>query len=434
MGRLLYNTIELPYPLTTQFSQESGYDPASGTDRIITKFDIIVEGILNANHAATLAPSITWPEGYDAAGMMSIVRTKLLQPRKLLQYIVNGTNVIPRVMQGNLGTVDVANGPQPQYCNIMQLTAETFLFSYHITAKYWENYNLQNITKLPPENLFSASVLSNRWTEAVDIDECDYTTRTREGSYTIRSDNPLGWIADQFRSYDAVLSVPYGFLRTGRSYTQSADGLTLAYRVTDREQHKMPPGGAFTADGYYYETTTANGQIRHSECQVKLKGSKRSPETELIDDAVLIAARTIRFRGAQLQGRTTEGGPVLAKLTRASVRRSLYGNEVEVVIGGMYKATKGRFRGVQGFVGMDTRTPLSELPGSDRNIPDYLDRGSAELIVQAAAYQDAGETAGKVLGVGPIRTSSNPQTTHERTKVQMERGFLPGQAGKDDEG
>src|SRR5207247_1612234 len=88
--------------------------------------------------------------------IMKQIRNKLLQPRRALSVKFNGVELIPKMSytvnsQTVVPAVDSANGPKPQSCNIIELTNETFLVTYHIIASYWEKANTNN-TFTPPPN------------------------------------------------------------------------------------------------------------------------------------------------------------------------------------------------------------------------------------------------------------------------------------------
>lgn len=429
MSALVYNGVTLPYPMTTQFNQEVVYDKQADTDWVCTKYDIEVDGIINVAYLGTLFPTHTFTRPPDTAEIMQIMRAKLMKPRKALSFKVNRVELIPRPQSNLPGTVDAMNGPKPQYCNITQLTAETFWFSYRIIANHWERLVLPGEITLPLRNQEGNPVLWNRWTETVEIDNCDYSTRTREGTYMIRSDNMSGAIAHQFSTDFAVLSIPHGFTRKSRRFTQSADGLSVQYQMVDQEEYKLPPSPAYEADGYYSETVLSNGVKRFGEVQVHLKGAKTSKQTDLIRAAVTVAMETIRARGRDLNIEFPPTGTPFVLLQGATIRRGLYANNVEVLIRGQFQQVDKRYYGLAGFVGMTTATPLSEVGSDIANVPPYKERGTAGLLLQAAAYYDPSLGTTK-MGPGLSRWTDNPPSTLESKRVQMNAGMLPGQAGK----
>jgi hypothetical protein len=81
----------------------------------------------------------------------------------------------------------------------------------------------------------------------VQIDKFMASTRTRSGTFIIRSDNAERITADQIRTQMAVLGVPNGFQRESATYTQSTDGLSIKYDIVDKEYFKAPPQDAFEA-------------------------------------------------------------------------------------------------------------------------------------------------------------------------------------------
>jgi len=116
----------------------------------------------------------------------------------------------PAATNRNTGTVDAKNGPQPQSCNVTQLTNTSFLLHVHVVAHYWENNGVGTQTPLSTGNLSGSDVLSNRWTESVDLDENQFTTKTRSGKFIIRTDNVDGFVADNLASRWRLLESQLG--------------------------------------------------------------------------------------------------------------------------------------------------------------------------------------------------------------------------------
>ena len=256
-----YNSVVLPYAIATQFNQDAVYDDQGGADWILTKFDISVQAIIHPNHLNQMiqdAGLIASPNMQNPANIMNVVRLRLMQPRKDFHYFVNGVDLIPKKPALYLGTVDAKNGPQPQSCVITQLTEASFLITYRIIANYWERISTDgNLTDVTT-SLSSNPVLSNRWSETVEIDNCNYSKHTREGKFTIHSDNSASAIADMARRMSVATGITDGFLRESSTYTVSPDGLSVTYKLVDKEQFKMPPKGAYEASGEYEETISFN--------------------------------------------------------------------------------------------------------------------------------------------------------------------------------
>lgn len=429
MSVLVYNGITLPYGYTTHFEQKAIYDDAAHTDRILTEFTIGVQCVLNLNYLGMIAPKYrgaippagTAPD--NAAAIMKAIRVDLMKPRKQLSFTFNGIELLPLSAGNNDGTVDAANGPQPQSCVIFQLTDVTFLCQYRIIANYWEN-NETDPTTLVTTNKQGGPVLVNRWSETVDIDNCMLTTRARSGRFRIRSDNKDGWTADQLRSQFAVVGVPQGFLRVSSRYTISPDGLTIQYDVTDREVFRMPPtfnlatpgsGGitaaqAFEADGEYTESGVKAGAIiRYGEVRLRLRGCKDktiSSQDGLMKAALYIASKKLNTRGP-------------TRLEGVYITCGMYENWVEVRMRARMNTTKERLENTEtgSDKGFDSRAngskgitwvPLSE--DADISSPPYKDRGTASYLLQAAAYFDP-NVLNTSLQPGDIGTTQNPFTT-----------------------
>lgn len=381
MSLVAYNDVTLPYASTTQFRQEA-WNGENGVDRIGTKFDIVVQGVINANFANLLIPEGT-PTGNDAspANLMRTVRNRLLAKRKRLSFKFNGVEMIPN--NGLVGTVDAYNGPDPQSCDIIELNNTTFLFVYHIIAHYIECTTSALGTGTSASSL--NPVIYNRWTETVDIDNRDFSTRTRTGTVMIRSDNVNGQIVDQLRAPMAVVGIPAGFLRQSSQYTTSPDGLKLQYRIVDREQYIMPPEPAFEADGEYIESISRKGAFRTGEARVRLRGSKNSDKTKLIETALAVCVSKVVIDIND----PTKLAKGFSIPDSSSIRCSLYDNEVEARIRVLMKPRtdvtgKARYKALWGydFQGMAKTIPVNPP------IPPNTVRGSASLLLQAAAYYD----------------------------------------------
>jgi len=436
---LSYNNVILPYSYTTQFTQEAVHDPVSKTDFTITKYDISISTIINANYLAQLFPSLLDdndnPQTNNAADIMNAIRNRLLKPRKALSFTFNGVETIPK-LTGNRGTVDAQNGPTPISCTYTQLQATTFLMSYRIVAQYFDFPSVDPEGTPVVTQRIGSPILYNRWTESVDIDNCNYTTRRRDGEYGIRSDNASGQTADFFRSSMAQLGVPPGFLRQSSKYTVDPSGLAIKYSIIDKEQYKMPPVGAYEAHGQYIETTPTRCQpIRYGECRLRLKGGKVAnlagvagfagaagasalssavSQEKLIELAVTVVSSKLFARGGQLQVLNGSKNSKFALIESATLTVDLYENIVEFHMKVMYQCQKNAIsfiNPITAFNTVTTFTPLSD--GVVQNPPSYPLRGTAGILLQAAAYYDP----------ALIGTTVDPKTG------QLSKGLVPGQAG-----
>lgn len=376
MSVVTYHGITLPYADCTRFDQRAKYE-SSGTDWYCTEFDIGVQCTLNANYISQIAPDLAGVSANirSAADIMDVIRSRLLEPRRTLSVKMNGAELIPQNISG--GEVDSENGPQPQACRLIQLTDETFLMQFDIKASYWEKYTVQQGGPPFVSRQVGNDVLYNRWSETVDIDNRNYSTRTREGKFVIRSDNAGNKIADEIRNQMAVVGVPKGFLRQPSQYIVDPSGLGIQYRVVDKEQHKMPPPPAFEAAGVYVESAPQRGgAIRLGKASVTLRGDKLTDQAKLLEAAIKVAAAKIARR---LQGAK---GSILED---ASASVDLYQNEVSFEMTVFYPVENKRFQGMDAFAGLDTSTPGSD--GANWT-PQMYPRGTAGLLLRAAQYYD----------------------------------------------
>lgn len=410
-----YGPISLPYPLTTQFSQEAVADD-SDTDRVYSKFDIIVQALINGNYAGSLVNSILPGRVItNPADIMDLIRSTMMTRRQKLSAVCNGVDLIPRIpTTAESGTykgyVDAKNGPIPISCTINSLNNTTYLITFHIVAHYWEknqiNANSPFVTNLPGN-----SVLSNRWMETVEIDQRNFSKKTREGKYIIASNNPAAWTADQARETMAFLGIPRGCVRSGANYTVSPDGLALQFRISDTEVYKQPPEGAFEAQGFYMESAPQRGPIRFVEAHVTLKGDKTSDQSRLITTAVGVVTSKIAVNARYIN----PGDQVNALPQSCGLKVDMYDNVVEFQMRAMVRANRERIGNVNlGRFGSSrlTFTPLSDsVP--NQFPPAHRIRGTAGFLLHAARYYDPSITT----------TSINGATN------QLSTGVEPGQAG-----
>lgn len=378
MSLFTYNGVTLPYCFTTNFSQEAVFDD-SNTDWCYQRFDVSVNAILNTAYASTIDPSLA---GADVATIMASVRRKLLRPRQKLSMSFNGQPLIPELQAGCTGTVDAKNGPQPQTCTCTLMTNTSFLVTYRIIAHYWES----PVTSATSSNSKGNNIVYNRWSETVDIDERNYSTRTRDGKFVIRSDNADGDIADDLRSQFAVVGIPKGFKRKSSKYTVSPDGLAIMYNVVDQEVYLQPPDPAFVAEGEYIQSGTNWGAKRWGECRVTLKGQKTTKMADLINKAIAICVVKLASTGAAGIGNKT-----IAVMESASIRTNLYDNVCTVSMKAMLNTAMGRATNVGGvarnIVDEIAFPPLGSSLESD-NPPAVTDRGTAGILLKAASYFD----------------------------------------------
>lgn len=392
MAVLTYNGVTLPYTNITNFEQVVVYEEVGGVDVYLQRFDITAEAVINMNFASLVSPATAAAPagdtaGHNAAALMAVVRTKLRAPRKTLSVKFNGIELIPQTMVGNSGTVDAKNGPQPQFCNCVWLSNDTFIVQFRVVAHYWEKPD-PLLATYPVVNNHANPVLYNRWTESVSIDQNMMTRYTRAGQFAIRSDNQEGRIADRFRDQMAVVGVRAGMQRTRADYTQSPDGLILKYTVEDAEFYKPPPPLATKAEGYYTESTSVGGATRYGTVYLRLEAPKVVPQARLLRQCIEICTSKLRTNGAGvIAGRPGEAINTLGIIQAGYVKVDMYQNVVECQIKTFLNAPRIRIAGLPAtHDDIMTATPLSD----DRNTIGIqtLGRGTQGVLLRAAAYYD----------------------------------------------
>lgn len=388
----------------------------SNTDWYLLKYDITMQFLLNAQYLSIMnIPNV--PANTSPAGMLPFLHKTLMHRRKAISYKVNGVEMIPQPQGNNQGTVDAANGPIPNHFTYKELTATTFLCEYSVTANYWVNPGANGT------NQAGNPVLYNRWTESVSMDNCLYSTRTRNGKYVMRSDVNQATLVDQLRESMCQVGVPPGFLRTKSEYTVDPNGLGIQYSLVDEEQFKMPPQPAYEADGDYAETTSNRGSMREGEVNLTLKGSKTTSQAALLQAAILTATQKMNVAVNGQAGLGVPAGIVVGAILNSSkITVKMYKNEVHVNIRCMITPPadgRSRFGGLP-MMRYDamTITPNS-IPPAQGGFPAYPINGTANLLLQAAAYYDP-SLASTVMG-------TNGQFNNQRPTV----GSLGVQPGTD---
>jgi hypothetical protein len=432
MACLTYNGISLPFTHMESFRMEAVYDDQGRTDKIVTKFDIAVQTLITADALDMVAPA-WYGRTDDPALIITAIQEALTTPRRQLSFQFNDFEFLPQKRDGVLGYVDAMNGPLPQNFTPVRLDEKSWLCTYHIIAHYVVNYVAGNDPangRIKMTSLPGNVCLFNRWEESVTLDRSQYSNRVRRGKCMIRSDNAEGFTADQVRGQMAVVSVPKGFVRERSRYTVSPDGLGLSYEVEDQEVFNMPPVPAFEADGEYEETASRGDGRRIASCWVGLRGPKGVNPSYLARTAAGICAGKLAVSGG---GNNQQGDFLRGKgvLLGASVSRKLYDNRVRVQMSVQLSNTTKRIAGAQfvspGFDSLPVSNNLTNTQSSTgaSAAPAYTERGTASLILRAAAYYDP-KLVDTVLLSGAVDTPDNQPVGSDGSTDQLSRGVQPG--------
>ncbi len=441
---LEYNGIILPYCDLSSFKMEAVYEE-SKTDKILTKFDISVSCLISADLLDQIAPTY-YGSTDDPAFIVALVQEALLKPRQKLSFRFNDYEFIPQPA-GVRGYVDAKNGPQPQSFTPVRMDEVSWWCTYHITAHYVVSYSVGVSADAKSSRFFMSNlpgnvVLYNRWSESVSIDKRQYSTKTRRGKFMIRSDNDAASIADELRTQMAVLGVPRGFVRDSSNYTVDPSGLGLVYNVVDREVYQMPPDGTYDAEGTYTEQASKGDGKRTASCSITLKGSKLTKRSDLMRRAANLCASALNARAGEFIPKggkplfNAESVVIVNQKTRkagvlvgASARFDLFDNVCTVSMATILPASRTWYGSKDLIPFVDApATGKPELPGFPQ--PKYFDRGSAGLLLTAAAYFDPAIQGIELQDRQGFFAESNAQTTAEdAAKTQMKDGSIPGTAG-----
>jgi hypothetical protein len=270
---LIYNNISLPFVKTEVFNQETVYSP-DGVDSIYTKITIGV--------GCVLSPCLF--NNMDVATWVSQVKPYLMVKGGQLSYMVDGCYILqPTIsdshIQINCNTTttgsavilspgdgvinmpaDAKLGPFPQRFDVRRIEGNTWLAYYEIVTY------LPYCTSTPT---YAPYYLSNRWSTNVNIDEDYFLTRIIDGTLILN-----GQYSNQTTHYSATQEFPVDFLvkdvyansviippcpnrwkREAIDIQRSSDGLTINYKITDKQLYTAIPRPATRIDAQYSETS-----------------------------------------------------------------------------------------------------------------------------------------------------------------------------------
>lgn len=261
--KVYYNGIAFNRVLTTSWDESVEYD-SSGMNMVANKISITFEGdvLLNAPVNQTCdtigvdvqeSDSLTFRQrlnmvlrNLSMSGGTLIVYDDVLG-QEILSAFSSQTEDLTEIQKRN---IDIAGGPKPRSVRVVQIVnnyarvALTIEIS-KIRCLAGETADVQELGADPTKGF----VVSNRcWTDE-SIDENFYTTRTFSGKLRISS-------PDVSVHYYRNLYYPPledGFRRASVRFSESEDGLSLSYTVTDKQVRCSAP----------YPATAFSGSINY---------------------------------------------------------------------------------------------------------------------------------------------------------------------------
>jgi hypothetical protein len=271
---LQYNGVSLPFVKTEVFNSEVVYS-SDGVDSMMVKHTIGV--------GCVLSPCLFG--GMEVATWVAGVRPYLMVKGGQLSFMVDGcyvmnptvvgSTVIPNQVPATSGTTvfeipdldnqemaDAKLGPFPQRFDVRRIEGNTWLAYYEIVT-------------YKPYCRVSGQIplyLSNRWATSVNIDEDYFMTRIIDGvlvlngQYSNKTSNwscnaqgvafPVDQIVEEVVCNGVIIPpCPKRWKREAIDIQRSSDGLTINYKITDKQLYTAMPRPATRIDAQYSETS-----------------------------------------------------------------------------------------------------------------------------------------------------------------------------------
>lgn len=295
-----YNGVTISGAQTRRFNQSLRYD-SSSTDAMFLETEIQLVGLVHAEHSRR---GVAGSVADNSRQLVAEIQARLLDPRHTLeiafqQHGEQAAEELPffRALAGRVDAaqsrqrpeMDVDNGPKPQSCEVEHFTQDLFRVVWTVKVAQQVLDPAGNF----PRTLRQDAVISNRWTVEESFDRNWFCDKTISGELRLSVADPV-W-AVQAR-YLATPILERGFRREQMTYAVSADGLTVRYRIQDRQIHTAAPWPATEMDVDHTERTDQLGYHITSSCRVNLQGPPQVDKAYLIaraaqilDDRLMIA-------------------------------------------------------------------------------------------------------------------------------------------------
>lgn len=168
-----------------------------------------------------------------------------------------------------------------------------------------------------------------------------------------------------------------GYRRMKQSYATDPTGLTLKYRIEDRQAHAAPPKPAVSFSGHYIESATGSmGVTKHGDVRIRMVGPPGVDKQQLIAAAFKIAIN--RVQG--LVPEETQSGATKTEhstiLTNASVIDVIDQPVIELRLQAKYADDSYKSLALRiGAIGapLNMGEDDDEDPGTPPAKPDYID-------------------------------------------------------------
>ncbi len=191
--------------------------------------------------------------------------------------------------------VDVNSGPKPRNVTVVSAVAGCYRINFEIEVvkiRCLGGETGEIISTEAAVNVASGYVISNRCWTAEEVDENFYTTRTFSGILRMsRNDVSSHCFRNAF--YPPLES---GFKRVSVRFSESQDGLSLEYVVTDKQVRNAAPYPVTKFEGSIQYNNT-NGVVEDVTTQLTVTGSVFAPRRLLLAVACKTMENRIRLLG-----------------------------------------------------------------------------------------------------------------------------------------
>ena len=263
--KVTYNGITILRAQTTSWEESVEYDP-SGMNMVANKIVLVFEGSVMLNVGELFntcdnlgieiqeTPDLTFRQrlnmvlrNLSMSGGTLVVFDDVMN-EEIFQAYSSQTEDLTDVQKRN---IDIAAGPKPRNVRVLQIVNSYARISFQVEVTKirclsGETSDIQELGEDPTLGF----VVSNRcWTEE-SLDKNFYTTRTYSGRLRISSpDKSVHFYRDLY--YPPLED---GFRRESVRFSESEDGLSLSYSVTDKQVRSSAP----------YPATEFSGSVSYS--------------------------------------------------------------------------------------------------------------------------------------------------------------------------
>ncbi len=335
---LSYNGIEIGYITTKGFKQEPIYD-TSHTDLLYNKITLTVSGVIN--YAAQAAGKLPIPSkvptyGCSAPQEVVQIRQRMLTPRGLLIYTVDGVELIrsPNLARNQLR--DENNGPKPIRFDIVKLDGgKTIFVEFEIETCINECSEDYYNCSTTAARQGSQKLISNRWSCSSNLDNNYLQTRTTQGTLVLSGANNVvnEGLPELIQSQVVLLPIPAGWKRESISITQEADTLTYKWQIVDKELQIAMPAPLVSIDAQYTQVFGVQGAgVTENEINISLQGKPGSKYGDLLAIASRVIWSRISLSDINNPGSPEEKKNGLEWITGGSITEDIFNRKLTLKV------------------------------------------------------------------------------------------------------